>query len=201
MRGLVLVNKMILIRHVETDLAGTFCGHSDPDLNAAGERRLRVLLEKVAHLGITRVYSSDLRRAARTAMAIGKRIGAPVELRPGLREIHFGLWEGLRWEEIQQNDPDEARLWVKEFPVRCAPGGEPYRDFVARIEAEFRGVMAPATSGARALVTHRGVMQYLLTNFVSFSPDEARKYTENYGAVVVASVSELGKIDYTGMRT
>lgn len=193
------MNDLVLIRHVETDLAGTFCGHSDPDLNAAGEHRLRSLLEEAAPLGIERIYSSDLRRASRTAMAIGKRIGAPVEFRSGLREIHFGLWEGLRWDEIQQQYPHEARLWANEFPRRSAPGGETYRDFTARIEAEFKGVIARRTSRAQAVVTHKGVMQYVLTELFGFSADDARKQTENYGSIVIASQSNLRELDNAGI--
>jgi broad specificity phosphatase PhoE len=194
------MNDVVLIRHVETDLAGTFCGHSDPDLNAAGEHRLRSLLEEVAPLGIERIYSSDLHRASRTAIAIGKRIGALVELRPGLREIYFGLWEGLRWDEIQQQYPHESQQWASEFPTRCAPAGESYREFTARIDAEFTGVIGWRKSGAQAVVTHRGVMQYLLTRFLGFSADDARTQTENYGAIVIASRSDLRDIDYTGIR-
>lgn len=194
------MNNMVLIRHVETELAGTFCGHSDPDLNAAGEHGLQSLLDEVPPLGITRVYASDLRRASRTAVAIGARIGAPVELRPGLREIHFGLWEGLRWEDVQQRYPLEAQLWVREFPTRCAPAGEAYRDFTARVEAEIKAVIANHNDATPAVVTHRGVMQYALTRFFGFSADDARKQTENYGAIVVASPSSVLETDYRGVR-
>ena len=76
---------ILLIRHADTDLAGKFCGHSDPDLNATGQRRLVSLVEEIASLGVSRIYSSDLRRAAQTAAAIGRRIAVAVEFRPGLR--------------------------------------------------------------------------------------------------------------------
>jgi broad specificity phosphatase PhoE len=193
------MNNVVLIRHVETGLTGTFCGHSDPDLNAAGEHRLRSLLEAVAPLCITRIYSSDLRRASRTATTIGECVGAPVELRPRLREIYFGLWEGLRWEQIRQQYPHEAELWASEFPMRCAPAGEVYRDFTARVEAEFKAVIANHNQAMPAVVTHRGVMQYALTRFFGFSADNARKQTENYGAVVVATPSSPYQTDYMGV--
>jgi broad specificity phosphatase PhoE len=185
------MNKVVLIRHLETELAGRFCGHSDPELNATGELGLRSLLDEVALLGITHIYSSDLRRASRTAAAIAERIGAPVELRPGLREIHFGLWEGLRWEEVQQHYTNEAQLWMREFPMRGAPGGEKYRDFTARVEGEFKAVIANHNCATPAVVTHRGVMQFALSRFFGISPDEARKQTENYGSIVVATPSSL----------
>ena len=194
------MNNVVLIRHVETDLAGTFCGHSDPELNAAGEHRLQTLLEEVAPLEIKRIYSSDLRRASRTAMAIGTRVGAPVELTPGLREIYFGLWEGLRWEQIQQQYPKDAQLWMREFPTRCAPAGEAYRDFTVRVEAEFKRVITNAKDATLGVVTHRGVIKYALTHFFGFCEDEARKRTENYGAIVVATQSNLAEIEYMHIR-
>lgn len=194
------MNNIVLIRHLDTDLAGTFCGQSDPELNAAGEHRLQTLLEEVAPLAIKRIYSSDLRRASRTAMVIAERVGAPVELRPGLREIHFGLWEGLRWEQIHERYPDHAQLWMREFPMHTAPGGEPYRDFTARVEAEFRRVITNAKNSTLAVVTHRGVIEYTLIHFFGFSEDEARKRTENYGATVVATESNLAEIESTHIR-
>lgn len=194
------MTEIVLIRHVETDLAGKFCGHSDPDLNAAGEHRLRSVIEEVAPRGVTRIYSSDLRRASRTATAIGERVGAPVELRSGLREIYFGAWEGLSWEQVQQRYPTEADFWAREFPERSAPEGEAYRDFAARVEAEFRSLIARHNNTVLAVVSHRGVMQYALTRFFGFARDEARKRTENYGAIVMTTLQDLREIDYIGIR-
>jgi len=181
------VTEIVLIRHVETDFAGRFCGHSNPDLNGAGELHLRSLIEEAAALGIKRIYSSDLRRASRTATALSERIGVPVELRFGLREMHFGQWEGLTWDQIERRDPTEAELWLREFPERSAPEGESYRDFVARVESEFKMVIAQPRNAPLAVVTHRGVMQYALCRFFGFTRDEARKQTDNYGAIVVVN--------------
>jgi broad specificity phosphatase PhoE len=184
---------IILIRHLETDLSGKFCGHSDPDLNAAGERRLHSLVEEVLPLGVERIYSSDLRRASRIAAAIGQCIGVAVEWRPGLREIHFGEWEGLRWEEVQLRYPREAGRWMREFPTSTAPGGEPYWQFIDRVKAEFRLLVRENRRASCAVVTHRGVMQFALTEFFGFSADEARQRTEQFGALIVATPLEVGR--------
>lgn len=194
------MSAIVLIRHAETDLAGKFCGHSDPDLNAVGQQRLVSLAEEIAPLGITRIYSSDLRRASQTATVIGQRLGVPVEFRPGLREIYFGVWEGLSWEEVQRQYPSEAQLWMSEFPARCAPAGEEYRDFVTRVEAEFKAVIANQGSATPAVVTHRGVMQYALIRFFGFSTHDARKQTEDYGAIIVATRPGLPEVDSTDIK-
>jgi broad specificity phosphatase PhoE len=184
------VNAIVLIRHAETDLAGTLCGHSDPELNPAGKRQLRAMATEIASLGIGRIYSSDLRRAAGTAIAIGERIGVAVDFRPGLREIHFGHWEGLTWEEVERKYSREARLWAGEFRTRSAPGGESYQDFVARVEAEFDALMCDSKTARQAVVTHRGVMQYALTRYFGFSEAEAWQRTEPSGAIIVATPIE-----------
>ncbi|MGA9389724.1 MAG: histidine phosphatase family protein [Candidatus Sulfotelmatobacter sp.] len=187
------MTSMILIRHGETDLAGMFCGHSNPDLNAAGEKQLASLAAELAALGIRRIYSSDLQRASRTAAAIGLRTGIAVEFRTGLREIHFGVWEGLTWEEIERRYPKEAELWLNRFPAYSPPGGEPYADFVARVEAEFHLLLRETTDLTKAsdltqaVVTHRGVMQYALTRFFGFSDAEAWRRTERHGVAIVAT--------------
>jgi broad specificity phosphatase PhoE len=181
------MSTIIFIRHGETDMVGSFCGHSDPKLNLAGEEQAIRLAEEAATLKIERIYSSDLRRAAQTAARIAQRTGAGVDYLTSLREIHFGLWEGLHWHEIENRFPEEADRWLREFPLRSAPGGEAYVDFTARIEA----VLAPFLKGAAgrtiAIVTHRGVMRYALTKFFGFSEEEAWTRTATYCATVVTA--------------
>ncbi len=40
------MSRVFFIRHAETEMAGRYCGHSDPELNAQG----RAQLVKLAHL-------------------------------------------------------------------------------------------------------------------------------------------------------
>jgi broad specificity phosphatase PhoE len=138
-------------------------------------------------LGIERIYSSDLRRASQTATAIAQRIGVDTAYVPALREIHFGLWEGLNWQEIEERFPEHAARWLCEFPLHRAPGGESYTEFTARIDAVITPFLEAATAATIAIVTHRGVMRYALTKFFDFSEDEAWTKTAPYCATIVAA--------------
>jgi broad specificity phosphatase PhoE len=182
------MKRIALIRHAETGMAGRFCGHSDPDLNAAGEMQLTRIVEQVLPLGIDRIVSSDLRRASRTAQMIGHHIGVDPEFRQRLREIHFGLWEGMSWNEITAHFPREAQAWIAEFPSN-APQGEPYAELCARVEAEFNSLLHASADGVTAVVTHRGPMRYALTKFFGRSEQEAFEQTAGYGAVIVVAVA------------
>ncbi len=187
------MNTLIFIRHGETDMAGRFCGHSDPELNAAGELQVARVAEEVANLGIERIYSSDLLRASQTAAALARRIGVEVELRENLRELYFGLWEGLSWQEIETRFPQEAGPWKREFPLRSAPEGEAYAAFEARIDAAIEPLLRETLVRTAAVVSHRGVMSYALTRFFGFSEEEAWAKTAPYGAVVVAACAPSSK--------
>jgi broad specificity phosphatase PhoE len=179
------MSTFVFIRHGETDMAGTFCGQSDPELNPTGESQAFRLAEEASMLGIERIYSSDLRRTSQTATAIAQRVGVGVEYLSALREVHFGLWEGLHWQEIEDRYPDEADRWLREFPLRSAPGGEAYADFTMRVEAAIAPLLDGAAGIATAVVAHRGVIRYALTRFFGYCEDEAWTKTAPYCAMVV----------------
>ncbi len=181
------MSPLIFIRHGETDMAGRFCGHSDPELNAAGELQAARVAEEVANLGIERIYSSDLLRASQMAAALARRIGVEAELRNSLREIYFGLWEGLTWQQIESRFPQEARRWMQESPLQSAPEGEAYATFTARIDAAIEPLLRESHVRLIAVVAHRGVISYALTRFFGFSAEEAWTRTEPYGAVVMVA--------------
>ena len=151
------MSTIVLIRHGETGMAGRFCGHSDPDLNTVGQHEAIHVAEEVSRLSIARIYSSDLRRASQTAKAIAQQTGIAADYLTGLREVHFGQWEGLTWQEIEARFPDEADQWLREFPLRSAPGGETYTAFTARVETAIAALLCEAADMTIAVVTHLGI--------------------------------------------
>jgi broad specificity phosphatase PhoE len=181
------MSTIVLIRHGETDLAGRFCGYSDPRLNASGERDAIRVAEEISRLDISCIYSSDLHRAAQTARAIAKQTGITVEYLRELREIHFGRWEGLSWNEIETRFADEAHRWLREFLFQSAPGGETYTDFTTRVETAIAPLLRGAPEMMIAVVTHRGVMRHVLTELFGFAETEASTRTAVYGATVIAA--------------
>jgi broad specificity phosphatase PhoE len=178
------VTTLLLVRHAETDMAGRFCGHSNPELNERGRQQLTGLVSRLSQHAIQRVYTSDLRRAHQTAEAIAIPLGAKLLMRPGLREINFGLWEGLSWNEIEVRSPIEAKNWATNFPNSTAPKGESFQQFESRVRRETAFLLEQATKARVAAVTHAGFIRVALTKCCGMSESEARDRTKPYGAVV-----------------
>jgi alpha-ribazole phosphatase len=162
-------------------MAGRFCGHSDPDLNAQGRAQLMDLARLLSAETIEGVYSSDLRRALSTAQEIAEAKSIPLSLRPALREIDFGQWEGLSWMQIVERDPEYAREWVAAYPRLPAPGGESFHVFEARILKEVNHLL---DRGPVAVVTHAGVMRVVSQHLCGRSEREAWEQTREYCCVI-----------------
>ena len=184
---------LLLIRHAETDMTGRFCGHSDPELNERGHQQLAGVLDRLSEYAIRRIYTSDLRRARQTAEAIASHFEIGFEVRPGLREIQFGQWEGLSWSEIEACDPVLAKIWAERYPNSTAPGGEPLQQFERRVRAESAFLFAAATECPIAVVAHAGFMRVLLTMFYGVPEEEALKLTKEYGSVVALDTNLIRK--------
>jgi broad specificity phosphatase PhoE len=132
---------------------------------------------------IDEVYSSDLRRAKSTAQAIAAAKNIPLSLRPALREIDFGHWEGLSWEQIEQRDPGYARKWIASYPGLPAPSGESFQAFEERILQEVNQLLE-SSRGPMAVVTHAGVLRVVMRHLCGCSDEEAWQQTRAYCSVV-----------------
>ncbi|MGC2401525.1 MAG: histidine phosphatase family protein [Acidobacteriaceae bacterium] len=177
------VSRVFFIRHAETDMAGRYCGHSDPDLNTKGRAQLRNLTQMLSKEAISAIYSSDLRRASSTGHAIAHRRNIPQLLRPALREIDFGDWEGRSWEQIEQLDPEYAREWLDAYPRLPARGGENVAVFEARVLDEVNRIIE-CNSHPVAVVTHGGVLRVVLRNLFGCSEEQAWQQTRPYCCVL-----------------
>ena len=177
------MTEILLIRHPETDLAGTFCGHSDPPINAAGEAQLAGLVGALENDDLDVVYSSDLQRAQTLAQAIAESHRVPCFATAALREIDFGDWESLSWAEIEQANPEQAACWLARYPDEPAPKGELLPAFQQRVLAAFDHIVT-APEERIAIVTHGGVIRTILTSRFAVEQDTALALSKPYCCLI-----------------
>jgi broad specificity phosphatase PhoE len=187
------MTELIFIRHAETDLSGTFCGHSDPPVNQRGELQIQELIARLRTARIHTIVSSDLRRAQHTAVRIAEAFHIPLSTSSALREIHFGTWETLRWEDIEARDPIFAKRWTEAFPHIPAPQGEAFAMFKERVLREIQSVAEQNRNKRIAIVTHAGVMRLALQYLLGVSAEIAWMSTKTYCSSFVYRPCEIGK--------
>lgn len=155
--------RIVAVRHGETDwnAATRIQGHTDIALNATGQAQARQLGLALAHDDIDVVYASDLSRAADTAQAIAAHHSLPVHLHTGLRERHFGHFEGLTWAEIETNHPIDAKRWRDREPSFTPTGGESLDTLKARVQRTLNDIAAKHMGQHIVLAAHGGIMDQL----------------------------------------
>jgi broad specificity phosphatase PhoE len=174
------MSPILFIRHAETDLAGTFCGHSDPPINARGQRQIQDLLRALEGKTLDAIYASDLQRAVTTGEALAAAFNAPLVTTSALREIGFGQWEGLTWSQIERKDATRASRWLEDYPYLAPPGGESFEVFESRVRGEVERLVALAGDKCFAVVTHAGVMRFVLRALCGCMEQDAWRRTESY---------------------
>jgi alpha-ribazole phosphatase len=185
------VTRIVFVRHAETDMAGTFCGHSDPELNQRGRDQLVTLIQKLKGKQFHKIFTSDLSRARQTADAIAGHFGVEVHERSGLREIYFGAWEGLRWSEVEMRHPAAAKCWITEYPNYAAPEGETLLEFQARVQEECSFLSQEAAKSPILTVTHAGFLRAAIPNFQAISEQDVLAIGKEYASIVVVEVPQL----------
>ena len=157
--------RILAIRHGETawNVDTRIQGHLDIPLNEVGLRQARHLAEALAQRdAIDAVYASDLSRAHTTASAIAQAMGQSVTTHAGLRERHFGQFQGRTFAEIEAELPEHALHWRNRTPEWAPPGGG--ESLVVLRERILKTVDELATRHPGqhiVVVAHGGVMDIL----------------------------------------
>jgi probable phosphoglycerate mutase len=154
------MTELILIRHGQTQLnrGPFFQGQIDVPLNELGLSQAGRLAARLACERIDVLLCSDLIRTRQTADPSSRRLALPATAQAALREQHFGLFEGLSFDEVDERYPQAWREWLRHDPAYAVPGGESVLRFHARVTGALQAV-ARAHAGRRvAVVTHGGVL-------------------------------------------
>lgn len=155
--------RIIAIRHGETtwNVDTRIQGHLDIPLNATGRQQAARMARALKDDPIRAVYASDLTRAWETAEYLGRAHGLAVQPETGLRERHFGDFEGKTFAEIEALLPEQSQRWRKRDPEFAPSGGESLQTLSRRVVEAAERLAAKHPGELIALVGHGGVMDVL----------------------------------------
>ena len=153
--------ELLLIRHGVTawNRERRFQGQTDIPLDAEGHLQARRLAAALSSSRVSAVYASDLARASQTAAPLAQALGLPVLAARGLRERHYGAFEGRTFDELERDRADEFARWHARDPDFELPGGgESLRVLHARVEDALMELARRHPGERVAAVTHGGVL-------------------------------------------
>ena len=172
-------HRIYLVRHGETawSLSGQHTGSTDIALTERGRQQAVALGDFFAGRPFARVLCSPFSRAFDTCQLAG--YGAVAERTDDLKEWNYGIYEGKKTVDIQQQEPGWS-IW--RTPV---PQGESPEQVALRAQRVIQ--LAETTDGDTALFAHGHVLRILAACWIGLAPSDGRLF-----ALGTASVSILG---------
>ncbi|ESQ10622.1 MAG TPA: histidine phosphatase family protein [Chromatiaceae bacterium] len=159
-----------LLRHGEVQGGGRFRGSHDDPLAPAGWEQMRSAVAADAAAGRAnwdQVLYSPALRCADFALELASQRGLPTTPVPELRERGFGVWEGLRAEQIPIEDL--SRFWAN--PLKYdPPEAEPFVIFRERVVRGWQKLLA-GDALRPLIVTHGGVVRVVIGEVFGLSAD------------------------------
>lgn len=155
--------RFCIVRHGETDwnVERRCQGHLDIELNALGRRQALAAAASLAGQRFDSVHTSDLGRTRATAEAIAQRLGLPVCNEPGLRERHYGIFQGRTADEVAAIDPESHDRYRTRDLDHDFGGGETLRAFARRVIQTVDRLAAAHAGQTLLLITHGGVLDVI----------------------------------------
>jgi 2,3-bisphosphoglycerate-dependent phosphoglycerate mutase len=152
--------RFCIVRHGETDwnVERRIQGHIDIPLNAVGRAQAEATAAGLAGRAFVAAYSSDLARAWQTAEAASRRIGVELRPDPGLRERHYGIFQGLTAAEGAERFPAAHARYVARDPHYDFEVGESLSHAAARVVAAIEALAVRHPGQKVLLVSHGGVL-------------------------------------------
>ncbi len=177
-------------------MEGRIQGRSDPDLSPDGYAQSRVLLGQLKDRRIAAIYTSTLKRSILTAQPIADQFGLPLQKRPELDEIAFGILEG---KQIPGSDGEVQGEWERfkenRFTYRI-PGGENYTDVMNRIRPFVETILQDRKGQEILIVGHRVVNQMLIGILMDYSQEEMLKIQQRNGFFYLIETNGEPKVFY-----
>lgn len=180
------MTKMYIVRHCEAEgnVKRFFQGTTDTDISDTGEKQLEYLFERFTKEQIDCIYSSPLKRAVKTALAIKGTRDMNIIDCYDLRELSGGIIEGKPIVESFEKYPDLGDAWIN-HPQDFAPqGGESMRSAYERAWKAVLNIAKENEGKTIAVATHGGVIRCLLCRLISGSIEELKNVPINENTAV-----------------
>lgn len=176
-----MTTRLVLIRHGRTlwNKERRYCGCRDIGLSKEGKAQAVKLRQSLGDLSFDKIYCSNKKRALQTRQILfGRDEFSRVN---SLREINFGVLEGLRHEEIMDKYSEVYEKWLTDPYKTRIPKAETIQVFKKRVLGAIKKICRANSGKTIAAVCHGGVIGVFVGNIM--------KKDKNFWRYVPASAS------------
>jgi probable phosphoglycerate mutase len=203
-------NTFYIVRHGQTDwnVLGKTQGHGNSNLTEKGKTQAKDLANSLKKYPISKIYTSDLGRAVETANIIGETLGINITKTDLLREMGFGVWEGLLESEIKNNHSELFKIWRNEPHLAKIPNGETLEIIQNRTNELISELNERYENEHILLVTHSITVRVMMLSFLNSGLENIYRIKQDNTALNIVehrtygpAVTKMNDTSHCGLNT
>ncbi|WP_233078339.1 histidine phosphatase family protein [Rheinheimera soli] len=178
-----------LVRHGPVAGPAALYGWTDVQL----QQQSPTCLDWLCAQSYQHILSSPLQRCLLSAEAQAKRLQLKLSIEPDLREMNFGLWDGVPFDQQSPHWPAQQQFWQQPFAI-TPPEGESLTHFQQRVLRAFElhsSSQYEQQHPQTLWLVHGGVIRLLLANLLNI--DLKQSHWLQQLSIAYGSVSRISR--------
>lgn len=198
--------RLLLVRHaeVETRYHRIFGGKIDMNLSPRGHEQAQLLATFLHAKKLEAIYASPMKRVQQTLASFLNSGAPPQTIIPDLREVDFGDWTGLNWEQVCEKFKLLTHEWLEHIERGMMPNGENGPQFRARIEPCLRKIIKDHPGQTVGIFCHGGVIRMILAILLEIPLSRTNMFEIEYAGMtqvaLYTSQTEIELLNFTPWR-
>ena len=177
--------RLFLLRHgeVEERYHRVFGGRIDMELSPRGHEQSAALAAYLQRKELHSIYASPMKRVQQTLAPLATDFPRPAVVFEDLREVDFGDWTGLGWDQIRRHYQVNAFDWLHRIEQAAIPNAESGQTFRARVEPCLQTILARHPGENVAVFCHGGVIRMCLAILLNWPLSKMAVFEIEYASV------------------
>ena len=190
------MKKLYLVRHGESEWnkLKKVQGQKDILLTERGVEQAKLIGKRLKEEGIEKIYTSDLKRAYDTASIIGEILKIEVIPLKELREINFGIWEGLTSDIINFEFSKEHELWLKKPEQLKIEGAESIIDLQLRAMKGVNKIINDNNINNILIVSHSATLKTIILGLLNMDISHFKNITLNNVSLSIIEFRQYNRV-------
>lgn len=150
--------KLYIVRHTQTtgNVERRLTGRCDYEITEDGKKYVEKMTQVLKNISFASAYASTSRRTEKTIEKLAEINGIQIKELDGLCEMYFGIYDGMKWEDVNKINPRIHELHMQTNEIKEIPEQEA-TEAVANRMYETISEIAMENLGKNVLICSHGV--------------------------------------------
>ena len=182
--------KLILVRHALTvdNQKSRLSGHIDSSISEEGKEQIDKITNYLKDFDIDKIYTTTSSRTKDTVKKLSELKSIEIIEKESLKEISFGDFEGLTFDEIKDKYPKEFQDMIEKGYEYKYPNGESLIYSYNRVCIELDNIISNNDDRTILICSHGGTIRNIITYLISNSYKYHWNFKIDNGSVTILEI-------------